>query len=449
MTGLTIGPDHGDPVVDGAGLTIGAGEVVGLLGASGAGKTTLALSLLGHLRPGLRVRSGTVRVGGVDPFGPGGRALRGTVVSFLGQDPAAALNPARRIGAQLAEAAGRDRVTELLAAMDLPTERAFRRRRPWEISGGQAQRVALAIAVAADPRLLILDEPTSGLDRPLARDLRDRLAVHLRERGCAALLITHDTALAEALADRIVHLGPRPTVTGTPPRRAATAETSEAGVSLQVRDLRAGYGRRTVVDGVSFDVAPGGCTALTGPSGVGKSTIARCVAGLTARTGGRITLDGADLAPAAAHRTLAQRRAVQFVGQDSVGALNPRETALRALRRPLHAISPSDVDDRAHELIRRVRLPESAAHRRPGALSGGERQRLNLARALAAVPRVLVCDEITSALDRHTAHAVLDLLAELSERDGLGVLLISHDPETITRAAQRVVRIPDPEEHRT
>jgi peptide/nickel transport system ATP-binding protein len=143
---------------------------------------------------------------------------------------------------------------------------------------------------------------------------------------------------------------------------------------------------------------------------------------------------------------------VQFVGQDSVSALNPRETALHALRRPLTAITADDVDARAHELMRRVRLPDSAAHRRPGALSGGERQRLNLARALAAAPLVIVCDEITSSLDRRTAHAVLDLLAELSDRDGLAVLLVSHDPDAITRTAQHVVDIPHPhtfEEYRT
>ncbi|SCL58372.1 ABC transporter [Micromonospora yangpuensis] len=155
------------------------------------GQDTLALALLGHQRPGLHLRSGRLRVFGTDPFRPEGRALRGQVVSFLGQDPAAALNPARRLGAQLAEAAGPGRVTELLATMDLPTDHAFTRRRPHQISGGQAQRVALAIAIAGNPRLLILDEPTSGLDEPLARDLRERLTTYLRDRDCAALVITH------------------------------------------------------------------------------------------------------------------------------------------------------------------------------------------------------------------------------------------------------------------
>ncbi|MFY1702894.1 ATP-binding cassette domain-containing protein [Micromonospora sp. WMMA1923] len=182
------------------------GEVVGLLGVSGSGKTTLALALLGHLRPGLHLRSGRLRVFGTDPFRPEGRALRGQVVSFLGQDPAAALNPARRLGAQLAEAAGPGRVGELLAAMNLPTDHAFTRRRPHQISGGQAQRVALAIAIAGNPRLLILDEPTSGLDVPLARDLRERLTTYLRDRDCAALVITHNPTLASTMAHRILHL---------------------------------------------------------------------------------------------------------------------------------------------------------------------------------------------------------------------------------------------------
>ncbi|MER7165816.1 ATP-binding cassette domain-containing protein [Micromonospora sp. NPDC000207] len=453
ISGLVVGPvDGGEPVVDDVDLTIAPGEIVGLLGVSGSGKTTLALSLLGHLRPGLRLRAGQVRVTGVDPFGPQGRALRGRVVSLLGQDPAAALNPARRIGTQLAEVAGPDRVTELLATMDLPTDSAFARRRPHQISGGQAQRVALAVALAGTPRLLILDEPTSGLDEPLARDLRRRLTAYLRDRGCAALVITHHPTLAETIADRVVHLDAGRLVPPPAPPDPPPIAVTPTGALLQVHGLRAGYGRLTVVDGVSFDVPAGGCTAITGPSGAGKSTVARCVAGLSARTGGQVRLAGVDLAPAARHRTTAQRRAVQFVGQDSVGALNPRETALKALLRPLTTLGVPDPKDRAHALLDRVRLPAAAAHRLPVALSGGERQRLNLARALAADPRVLVCDEVTSALDRRTGHAVLDLLAEVCAERHLGVLMISHDPEVVARCAHHVVEVPTPytpEEHRT
>ncbi|QKV71488.1 ABC transporter ATP-binding protein [Streptomyces harbinensis] len=485
---LVVGPAAGGPpVLDGAGLRLHTGETLALYGRSGSGKTTLALSLLGHLRPGLALRSGTVRVGGIDPFTTAGRSrVRTGVVSFLGQDPAAALNPGRRLGGLLREAARRsrpaapggpgtrERIERALAEVDLPTDRAFLRRYPHEISGGQAQRAALVIATLCDPVLLVLDEPTSGLDRRLADELCALLGARRRAGSGAMLLVSHDRELIGALADRTLRVAdgrllppgedtaaPRPAP--RPPARPAAlvlpsappgpsgsrppAPPAPPGPSgsrppvLELTGLRAGHGRRITVAGVSLTVAPGGCTALAGASGAGKSTVAHCLVGLHPALAGRLTLEGREVPLDLRRRSPRDRRALQLVAQDSVDALNPREPVRRTLLRPLtglRGMAPEEAASRVHTLLEQVCLPARLLDRLPHQLSGGERQRVNLARALAAGPRVLVCDEVTSALDTATRDAILDLLAELRRTEGLSVVLISHDAR-VRAAADRVV----------
>jgi peptide/nickel transport system ATP-binding protein len=440
---LVVGPAAGgDPVVDGVSFTLPAGRVLGLVGRSGSGKTAVAHALLGHLRPGLAVRGGAVRVAGLDPFTAAG-ALRGRVVSYLGQDPAAALNPARRIGAQLAEAVrlragiGRsgvdDRVAALLASVRLPADRAFLRRFSHQVSGGQAQRVGLAMALAGAPKLIVLDEPTSGLDTVVAAEVRGLLAELLGGAGPAAVLVSHDHAVVAELTDEVLVLGETP----RPARVLRTPEPARPGpVRLAVESLSARHGRLAVVRDVSLDIPAGTALALVGPSGSGKTTISRAVVGLHPRSAGAIRLDGETLAPHFGKRGPDARRAIQFVAQDSVGALNPRETVRTALLRALRG--RPDARRELTRLLERVHLPAAVADRRPGELSGGERQRVNLCRALAAGPRVLVCDEVTSALDTETAAAVLDLLAELRTGLGLAVLLVTHDLAVAAEAAQRI-----------
>ncbi|MFE1010320.1 ABC transporter ATP-binding protein [Streptomyces sp. NPDC058794] len=464
ISGLTVGPASGGPsVLHDACLSVPPGQVLGVLGRSGSGKSSLAHSLLGHVRPGLEVRSGTVRVAGLNPFdrAAAGR-LRGRVVSFLGQDPASSLNPALRIGTQIAEAVRlrssvkrandvRARVEELLLSVRLPADRAFRRRLPRQLSGGQAQRVGIALALAGTPRLLVLDEPTSGLDTVLADAMRDLLADVLSDGDRAALLVSHDPAWIASVADEVIRLDagriveagaattPLPALPRTESRTGGPGPQRPRSVAavggLSVRGLRAAHGRMAVLHDVSLTVPAASCTAVVGPSGSGKTTLARCLAGLH-----RPARGGVEWREAGAER--GRGTAVQLVAQDARGALNPREPVRSTLLRPLRSVGRRSVAEASGEAVRLlglVGLDESLLARRPGELSGGQRQRVSLARTLAAEPRVLVCDEITSALDPETASGILDLLDSLRRTLGLTVVMVTHDLAAVARCAERVV----------
>ncbi|MGW3955755.1 ABC transporter ATP-binding protein [Streptomyces sp. NPDC004752] len=462
---LSLGPTAGGPpVLHDTCLSVQRGQVLGVVGRSGSGKSSLAYSLLGHVRPGLEIRAGTVRVAGLDPFDRAdARRLRGRVVSFLGQDPASSLNPALRIGTQIAEAVRlrsaakrandvRARVEELLLSVRLPADRAFRRRLPRQLSGGQAQRVALALALAGTPSLLVLDEPTSGLDTVLADGMRGLLAEALSDGDRAAVLVSHDPAWIASVADDVIRLeGGRIVAAGTPkapvpvqpsvafpaggPRSGDPRGATAAVGGLSVRGLDAAHGRDSVLYDVCLTVPAGSHTAVVGPSGSGKTTLARCLAGLHRPARGSVEWreDGVERGRGAP---------VQLVAQDARGALNPRESVSGALMRPLRGVGRRSVRDASHEAVRLlglVGLGEDVLTRRPGELSGGQRQRAALARTLAAEPRVLVCDEITSALDPETASGVLDLLDSLRRTLGLTVVMVTHDLAAAARRAERVV----------
>ncbi|MFJ4271195.1 ABC transporter ATP-binding protein [Streptomyces coelicoflavus] len=479
---LTLGPAAGGPpVVHDVGFSVSHGQVLGIVGRSGSGKSSLAHSLLGHVRPGLRLRGGTVRVAGLDPFDRAdARRLRGRVVSFLGQDPASSLNPALRIGTQLAEAVrlrrssvtGRaevaEQVGELLSSVRLPADRAFRRRLPRQLSGGQAQRVALALALAGRPALLVLDEPTSGLDPVLADGMRGLLAEALSAGDRAALLVSHDPEWIASVTDDVIRLeqgritergkpGPAPAVrpSGVPratgprseaPRAAAAGLTASGGLSarglhetasggLTARGLHAVHGRVPVLHDVSLTVPAGSCTAVVGASGSGKTTLARCLAGLHRPVRGSV-----EWREGGAPR--ARGAAVHLVAQDSRGALNPRESVADALTRPLRGLrsrSAREASEEAVRLLGLVGLRDDVLTRRPGELSGGQRQRVALARTLAAEPRALVCDEVTSALDPETADRVLELLDSLRRTLGLTVVMVTHDLTAVAARAEQVV----------
>jgi peptide/nickel transport system ATP-binding protein len=533
-------------IVDDISFDIAPGEVLGLVGESGSGKTTVGLALLGHTRRGVEIAGGSVRLGDVDVLqqDPAELAhLRGRLISYVPQDPAAALNPALRIGTQLREIleahnfgagadARRDRVREMMREVALPDDPAYLKRYPHELSGGQQQRVGLAIAFACRPRVIVLDEPTTGLDvttqAHVLGTVRELAAAH----GVAALYVSHDLAVVGTLArrvavmyaGRIVELGPVldlfhaaahpytqrlifaiPHLTGgrelvgiagrapSPGRRppgcafaprctwvqerctTAMPEPRPVAVGHQVRCVRAedvrsqmlrrsvdaardehpapqgailslkavsaGYRRRMVVHDVTLEVARRECLALVGESGSGKTTLARSVAGLHSDRIGQIMLNGVPLATSARNRPREQRRMIQYVFQNPYGSLNPRRTVGHIIGQPLEIfgrLKGDAAEKKVAEMLDRVSLTAAYMDRFPDQLSGGERQRVAIARALVCEPSVLVCDEVTSALDVSVQAAIVELLASLQRDLGLAMLFVTHNLPLVRSVAQRV-----------
>lgn len=462
---LTLGDRHGTHVLDGVGFDVPVGAGFGIVGPSGAGKTSLALGLLGEVRPGLHHLSGTVEVAGEHPLRMRDRErrrFRRTKTAWLGQDPAAALTPTMTIARLIAEPLPRrqrhhGRIHDALASVGLPTDARFLRSRPQEISGGQRRRVALARALVRDPALLVLDEPLAGLDTGSRRHVLAEIAAIRRANSLTLIVISHDLDAITELTDqvivmergRIVEQGATSAVL-TRPQARTTAQLVDAQrpvrlrpspvhgfgpVVLTVDDLTVAWpGRPPLIRNVSFTVAAGECVAVVGASGAGKTTLARMLVGLVPPRGGRTSL----LSPA-------PQRGVErigFVPQDPATALNPARTVGAilgsAIRRGTDPYRENVID-----LLGTVGLDPRLAERRPGMLSGGQRQRVAVARALAGSPDLLVCDEPTSALDPVIAASLLDLLNRLRESEGLAIVLITHELYNLGRVATGVLEVTD------
>ncbi|MBW4718010.1 dipeptide ABC transporter ATP-binding protein [Saccharothrix obliqua] len=470
------------PAVRGVTLSLAAGEVVALVGESGSGKTVTAMSLL-RLLPATARPSGRALLDGRDLYAMSAaelRAVRGGRVGVVFQEPMSALNPVFTIGHQLVEAVrahrpwsarrARERALELLELVGLPDAERRLRAYPHELSGGQLQRVVIAMAVACEPALLIADEPTTALDVTVQAEIVD-LLLDLRDRlDVAILLITHDMGVVAGLADRVavmkdgelVEQGPvvevfeRPAhpytkellasvVSLTPPTGdVATGSAVEPSpdAALVVEDLTVVYGGRRGVralDGVSLHVEPGEVLGLVGESGSGKSTLASVITGLRPATSGRVLVAGRDLTRLRRAERRAARGRVGFVFQDPTSSLNPRATIGRTIAEPMRLHPGStDPDRRVAELLDLVQLGAALRDRYPHELSGGQRQRVGIARALALDPALLIADEPTSALDVSVQARILDLFGSLQEQLGFACLFISHDLAVVERLADRV-----------
>ncbi|MFE9396583.1 ABC transporter ATP-binding protein [Streptomyces flavidovirens] len=461
----------GDTVLlDAVDFDLYEGSVTALVGPSGSGKTTAALALLGECGAGVRL-SGRVEAGSVTVVDGDGvtkeaaTGLRGRLVAYMPQHPGSALNPARRTGAVLAELArlhhpadpARTLAAEALRAAQLPAGRDTERRFPHQFSGGQRQRVALAQTLVCRPRVLVLDEPSTGLDTVTRMRLAGELAA-LARTGLAILLLSHDHDLVRALADHVVVLRHgRVTAQGGPAdalparRRVTAARHTPTGPDdrppvLDVQNLSAhlhSRGRGPVLHGVGLRLPAGACVGVAGLSGSGKTTLARCVAGLHERHVGQVLLDGTPL-PVLRRRTPQQKRRVQYVWQEVRSSFDERRPVAEQVARTavrLRGLDGFEARREAMDLLGRLGLDAGTVERSPGGLSGGELQRAALARAVLAAPDVLVCDEITTALDADATEAVLAELARLRDQHGTALLWVSHDLELLAAVAHHIVVI--------
>ncbi|MDX6372462.1 MAG: peptide/nickel transport system ATP-binding protein ddpF [Nocardioidaceae bacterium] len=538
-------------VVDDIDLVLRPGEVVGLVGESGSGKTTVGTSLLGYSRAGAVISSGRVLI--EDRSKPGAvrdvlklpwkevRQLRGEEIAYVPQDPASALNPSIRIGKQIVEllelrgiGTAQSRLQgarDGLAEVGLPNDDEFLKRYAHQLSGGQVQRVALAMAFLPKPKVLVLDEPTTGLDVTTQKMVLDTMAELCRTHGVSALYVTHDLAVVANIADRvavmyagqIVELGPRETIFANPshpytralldsiphlsqaralkgiPGRTPSPGSRPDGcrfndrctfvidecrqqvpelrtiapdhevrcirvdeigtwdinigtvpdadpdkrreVILTVDALDVFYGRKQVVHDVTFDLGKGEVVALVGESGSGKTTISRSVGGLHKDWTGSLTFEGRELAKSARQRSAEDRRRIQYIFQNPYLSLNPRLTIEQIIKRPMELFGLAKgkaATDRVLGLMDQVALGSQMLHYQASRLSGGERQRVAIARALAAEPDVMICDEITSALDVSVQGSIVELLEGLRKERGISMLFVTHNLALVRSIATRV-----------
>ncbi|OLT49019.1 hypothetical protein BJF85_10960 [Saccharomonospora sp. CUA-673] len=463
-------------LVDAVDVDVEPGTVVAVVGRSGSGKTTLAQALLGESRPGIAL-SGSVTLSGVDLLGRSEktrRTARAGRIALVPQHPGEALNPMRRIGGALREAAalresgsrgpgraGREAaVRSVVAAVGL--DPAVLRRFPHQLSGGQQQRVVLAQALITRPEVIVLDEPTTGADTVTRSEIADLLS-DVVAAGTALVLLTHDLALARRLAGtvlvlhdgRVVERGTSASVLGAPAseqgRTLVAAESATAGRAPQSRPgppvlVAEGVGHRArdgavLLGGAHLTVHEGGWVAIVGRSGAGKTTLARGLAGLTPFTSGVLRLDGEPVSPSARRRTRAQRRHVQYVPQDAQASFDPGRAVTTQIARTaelLRGVPVREARAEAAELLAAWGVDAEQARRRPDELSGGQLQRAALVRALLARPRVLICDEVTSALDTVNRAEVLRTLAHARGTFGMAVVLISHDLAAVSRPADEL-----------
>ena len=465
------------PIVNHLSMTLQRGEILGLIGESGAGKSTFGLTALGYTKPGCRIVSGSIKLDGVELVGQSDaelREIRGNKVAYVAQSAAASFNPAHTLAEQFAEspvqhgkmkmAEARKRSIELFRQLDLPDPEHIGERYPHQVSGGQLQRAMTAMALGSDPDIIIFDEPTTALDVTTQIEVLGAIKEAVKARNVAAIYISHDLAVVAQMADRIMVLrygdlieegnaremlaNPREAYTqkllNVRTVRESRYDHDKEDIQLKIENITARYPGTSVdvLKNINLEIIKGKTVAVVGESGSGKSTLARVITGLLPPSQGSVKFHDRELTAELRDRPKKDLQSIQMIYQMADVAMNPRHKIKDIIGRPLEfylGVKGKAREQRVLDLLRHIELPEEYGERYPAQLSGGEKQRVCIARALAAEPELIICDEVTSALDQLVAEGILDLLLNLQKELNVSYLFITHDLATVKAIADEIV----------